>query len=143
MKLSAWARKNDITYQTAWNWFKSGRLPVQAIQTATGTILVANSPPAAQSIAIYARVSSSGQREDLDRQIARLSEYAVGEGWRVTMVLAEIGSGLNGARPKLLKALSSPAVSVLVEHRDRLSRFGFEYIEAALSAQGSSDPRHG
>jgi putative resolvase len=52
-------------------------------------------------------------------------------------VVAEIGSGLNGHRPKLMKLLSDPAVSrIVVEHRDRLMRFRAEYVEAALSAQG-------
>ena len=47
------------------------------------------------------------------------------------------GPGLNGKRPKLRRVLSDPSVSVVVvEHRDRLARFGVEYLEAALSAQG-------
>ena len=40
MKLSQWAKHQGITYRTAWNWFKAGKLPVKAIQTKTGTILV-------------------------------------------------------------------------------------------------------
>lgn len=40
MKLSAWAKEQGITYRTAWQWFKNGKLPVNAIQTKTGTILV-------------------------------------------------------------------------------------------------------
>jgi putative resolvase len=48
-----------------------------------------------------------------------------------------IASGLNGHRPKILKLLADPAVlGVVVEHRDRLARFGSEYIEAALAAAG-------
>lgn len=43
MKLSDWARKTGVTYITAYNWFKSGKLPVKAIQTETGTILVEES----------------------------------------------------------------------------------------------------
>lgn len=40
MKLSEWAKKQGICYKTAWRWFKAGKLPVKAIQTITGTILV-------------------------------------------------------------------------------------------------------
>ncbi len=48
-----------------------------------------------------------------------------------------MGSGLNGHRPKLIRLLRDPKVTTLVvEHRDRLARFGSEYIEAALTAQG-------
>jgi len=40
MKLSQWAKQQGITYRTAWNWFKAGKMPVKTIQTKTGTILV-------------------------------------------------------------------------------------------------------
>lgn len=54
-------------------------------------------------------------------------------------VIEEMGSGLNGRRKKLIKLLKDPlAGTILVEHRDRLARFGFEYIEAALMSQGRS-----
>ena len=51
--------------------------------------------------------------------------------------MCEVGSGLNGKRPKLRRILSDPsALVVVVEHRDRLARFGVEHLDAALSAQG-------
>lgn len=40
MKLSTWAKANDMTYQSAWNLFKKGNLPVMAVQLNNGTILV-------------------------------------------------------------------------------------------------------
>lgn len=140
MKLSAWARKQGVSYQTAWNWFSTGKLPVRAAQMPTGTIIVHEDEAAtAGGVAIYARVSSSDQRADLDRQVARLSEYAAAQGLHVSKVVSEVGSGLSGKRPKLLKLLASRDVStILVEHRERLCRFGFEYLQAALAAQGRS-----
>ncbi len=54
----------------------------------------------------------------------------------VVGVVAEVGSGSDGGRPRLRKLLTDPsAATIVVEHRDRLARFGVEYIEAALSAQ--------
>lgn len=50
MKLSTWAKKNGIAYQTAYSWFKSGSLPVQAKQTATGTILIECDSPIKEAI---------------------------------------------------------------------------------------------
>ena len=48
-----------------------------------------------------------------------------------------MGSGLNGKRPKLRRMLSDPDARVIVvEHRDRLARFGVEHLEAALAAAG-------
>jgi len=137
MKLSEWAKKNGITYRTAWNWFKAGKLPAPAIQTQTGTILIKESGESSGVVALYARVSSADQKNDLDGQISRLLTYANEQGWDVGKSVTEIGSGLNGHRPKLMKLLADNKVRVIiVEHRDRLMRFGFEYVESCLSAQG-------
>ncbi len=86
---------------------------------------------------MYARVSSADQKADLDRQVARLSEFAAINRLRVVEVVREIGSGLNGHRRAMIKILRNPLINtIIVEHRDRLMRFGIEYIEAALAAQG-------
>lgn len=138
VKLSEWAKREGIHYQTAWKWFKQGTLPVPARQTATGTILV-DEPrrEEAGGVALYARVSSSDQREDLDRQVGRLAAWATAQGLGVTATVAEVGSGLGGSRGKLKRLLADPAVgTVVVERRERLARFGVEYVEAALRAQG-------
>lgn len=137
MKLKDWAASNGISYRTAWRWFHQGTLPVPAHQVPSGTILVQASSNVSQGVALYARVSSSGQRADLDRQVARLTQHALANGWRICSVVAEIGSGMNCRRPKLKRLLGDNASRVIVvEHRDRLSRFGFEYIESALLAAG-------
>lgn len=63
--------------------------------------------------------------------------YAVANKMAVTDIVKEVGSGMNGHRKGLVRLLGDPkSTVVLVEHRDRLSRFGFEYIEATLAAQG-------
>jgi len=140
MRLSEWAKREGVHYQTAWRWFRDGQLPVPAIRTPTGMILVevpqASTAPA-KSVAVYARVSAHDQRSDLDRQVARLTEWATGSGMTVDSVVTEVGSGMNGRRRKLARLLSDASVgTIVVEHRDRLARFGVEHLEAALSAQG-------
>ncbi|WP_099319522.1 IS607 family transposase, partial [Mycobacterium ostraviense] len=90
-----------------------------------------------QRVVLYARVSSHDQRADLDRQVSRLTEWASDAGWEVGQVVSEVGSGLNGKRPKLSRILSDPSASVVVvEHRDRLARFGVEHLHAVLAALG-------
>ncbi|MBU4357773.1 MAG: IS607 family transposase [Actinobacteria bacterium] len=140
MKLSEWAKQQGITYKTAWKWYKAGKLPVRAEQMPTGTIIVYPENPVEHGkVTIYARVSSADQKEDLARQISRLKDYAAAKGWTIASVAEEVGSGLNGRRKKLLELLKDPSVGeILVEHRDRLARFGFEYIDAALMSQGRS-----
>ena len=138
MKLSVWARQQGISYKSAWRMWKLGQLPIPAEQLPTRTVIV--HPPTSDTeggVALYARVSSADQKSDLDRQLARLSEFAASRQLRVIEVVKEIGSGLNGHRRAMLRILRDPAVhTVVVEHRDRLMRFGIEYVEAALAAQG-------
>lgn len=140
MKLSHWAAQQGISYQTAWRMWNAKTLPVPAYQLETGTVIV-QTPAAApeDGVALYARVSGSDQKADLDRQLARLSEFAAKRGYRVIETVREVGSGLNGQRPTMLKLLKNPAIQmIVVEHRERLMRFGFEYVEAALAASGRS-----
>ena len=86
---------------------------------------------------VYARVSSSDQQEDLDPQVGRVVEWATQQGYRPDDVVKEIGSGLNGNRRGLRRLVSDHTVSmIVVEHRERLCCFGFEYVEAALAARG-------
>ena len=137
MKLADWARQQGIDYKTAYRWFRSGILPIPSRQLPTGTVLVDPPLSAATGAVLYARVSSADQKADIDRQLARLVVFAGQSDLSVTGTITEIGSGLNGKRPRLLKVLSDPTIKTLVvEHRDRLARFGTEYIEAALRATG-------
>ena len=127
-----------MSYQTAWRWVKSGKMPVPVRQAPSGTWLVDESTaePAGRVVA-YCCVSSADQRADLERQTARVVAGANGLGLLVAEVVAEVGSGLNGRRRKLHRLLSDPQAAVIVvEHRDRLARFGVEHLEAVLSASG-------
>ncbi len=64
-------------------------------------------------------------------------EYATSNGYQVKGAIKEIGSGLNGKRKKLFSILRDPDIkTIIVEHKDRLVRFGFEYMEALLSSSG-------
>jgi putative resolvase len=52
-------------------------------------------------------------------------------------VVKETGSGVNDSRPRLLKLLTAPTITVIVvEHKDRLTRFGFNYLDKLLAMQG-------
>jgi putative resolvase len=138
VKLAEWARASGVHPQTAYRWFREGKMPVPARRLESGTIWV-DAPVAGQvgRTVVYARVSSHDQRPDLDRQVAGLTGWATSNGYVIGEVVTEVGSGLNGKRPKLRRILSDPsACVVVVEHRDRLARFGVEHLEAALSAQG-------
>ncbi|WP_070894238.1 IS607-like element IS1535 family transposase [Mycobacterium tuberculosis] len=139
MNLADWAESVGVNRHTAYRWFREGTLPVPAERVGR-LILVktaASASAAAAAVVLYARVSSHDRRSDLDRQVARLTAWATERDLGVGQVVCEVGSGLNGKRPKLRRILSDPDARVIVvEHRDRLARFGVEHLEAALSAQG-------
>ena len=132
-----------ITYRTAWNHFKDGKI-VGAITSPSGTILV---PEIEQKIeenhiktcVIYTRVSSSENKLNLAGQETRLKEFAEVNGLIVIEVVKEIGSGVNDNRPKLIKMLTENIYDViLIEHKDRLTRFGFNYLELLVKQQGKT-----
>jgi predicted site-specific integrase-resolvase len=139
MRLKDYARQQGISYRTAWRWWKAGKLPGQ--QMDTGTILLESRPTtpggASQGVAIYARVSLAETKSNLDSQAERLSAYCASRGYPVSQVVKEVGSGINDARPKLLALLADQGASlIVVEHKERLTRFGFHYLETLLHNQG-------
>lgn len=139
MNLAVWAERNGVARVTAYRWFHAGLLPVPARKA--GRLILVDDQPADRSrrarTAVYARVSSADQKPDLDRQVARVTAWATTEQIAVDKVVTEVGSALNGRRRKFLALLRDPSVKrIVVEHRDRFCRFGSEYVEAALAAQG-------
>jgi predicted site-specific integrase-resolvase len=139
MNLKEWAEEQGVAYVTARRWFANGKLPVPAYRVG-GLILIGTPVTGVKDVGVtvvYAGVSSADQRPDLDRQVARVTEWATGQHLPVERVVTEVGSALNGRRRKFLALLRDPKVAtIVVEHRDRFARFGAEYVEAALSASG-------
>lgn len=137
MKLSDYAKSQGVSYRTAWSWWKKGI--IKGRQLPTGTILVDVDARDTSAVVacIYARVSSSENKSNLDSQAERLTQYAVAKGYTIYKVVKEVGSGLNDNRKKLNQILSDKSFTVLiVEHKDRLTRFGAHYIEILLSETG-------
>ncbi len=136
MKLIDYAHKMGISYKTAWRWYKAGKLPGKQMDTGTILVLEEDTSQPPEKVAVYARVSSAENRPNLDSQAERLVAYCTAKGYQVSKVVKEVGSGVNDARSKLLALLEDPTVTLMVvEHKDRLSRFGVRYIETLLRVQ--------
>lgn len=144
MKLSEYAKRIGVTRFTAHRWFHQGKIP-GAYQLPSGLIYVPDSifdqekPKSKGLTIVYARVSSSAQRKTtLEAQAERLTQFAIANGWVVDQVIKEVGSGLNDERPKLTQLLMSdlPIDRVIVEHKDRLTRFGFNYLQILADKLG-------
>ena len=136
IKLSTWAKINGYSYRGAYNRFKSGNLQ-QAFINETGRIVVPEAIPEQPiKTIIYARVSSPKQKNDLDIQAKRLEGFCLAKGWLIHSVVKEVASGLNDKRPKLISILKlKDPIRLVVEHKDRLTRFGFNYLETLLNGQ--------
>jgi putative resolvase len=140
MKLSDYAKQMGVRYETAWRWFRDGKIQGRRIGAHTIIITEGQTEPVnepSQRVAIYARVSSAENKSNLDRQAERLAAYCEARGYQVARVVKEVGSGVNDARPKVLALLEDQGVGlIVVEHKDRLTRFGYRYLETLLKTQG-------
>ncbi len=144
MKLSQYAKKYGITYRTAFRWWQNGQ--IKGFQKPSGTIIVTEGEeetPVARAVGamvvVYARVSSLNQKESLDRQVARLEDYCAAKGYQISRIVKEVASGVNDNRRKFLALLADPKVTtIVVEHKDRATSFGFRYLETLLALQGRS-----
>src|SRR4051812_30670179 len=122
MKLSDYAKQQGVRYETAWRWFRDGK--IQGRRVGAHTILIDEAgpepKPAEQATAVYTRVSSAENQSNLDSQAERLVAYCTVRGYRVSKVVKEIGSGINDNRPKFLALLADPSVGrIVIEHKDR------------------------
>jgi len=136
-----------VSYPTLRRWIKEGR--IRAVQTLGGKYRIPESEVRrvlsgavgreVRAVA-YARISSSDQRSDLERQVQHLTQYCSAKGYRVLDVLSDVASGLKADRRGLLKLFShvvnKQADIVVVTYKDRLARFGFEYLEYFFKQHG-------
>jgi len=136
-----------ISYPTLARWVKEGR--IRAVRTAGGKYRIPESEvrriaeglPVSKEVraVIYARVSPS-QKGDLEGQVQYLRQYCSSRGYRVVDVLSDIASGLRTDREGLLRLLNyvinGQVDVVVVTYKDRLARFGLEYLEFFLRQYG-------
>jgi putative resolvase len=129
-------RRWEATGQLRCEWTSGGeerRVPESEIRRLMG--ISGN----ADAVALYGRVSGHGQKDDLDRQIASLKAAFSGR-FAETYTYTDIGSGLNPRRKGLWQMLELVRArrigAVVLTYKDRLTRFGFEYLEVFLEAYG-------
>ena len=141
IRLSQWAAQHGMHRMTAWRHYNAGTLPPELQPKKVGNIIyVLANPytPPGRTVG-YARVSSAEQKPHLQNQANRLWAHAGQNRIPIDEVVSEVASGLNDRRPKLRKLLADPTVhTVIVEHRERLARFGVGMVEAMLQARGGS-----
>lgn len=145
MLVKEWAEREHLHPQTVWKWCRTGKMHVPVERTPSGMWLVHDpkyetpvpSDTRQSRTVCYARVSSAGQKADLQRQADRLKAFALSMGVEAPEIVTETGSGMDDKRRKLKRLLADPTVGmIIVEHRDRLARMNAGLVESALKAQG-------
>src|SRR5215470_11798683 len=101
MKLADYAKHMGVRYETAWRWFRDGKIQGRRVGPHTIIITEGQEELAAvtsRRVAIYTRVSSAENQGTLDSQAERLVAYSTARGYQVGKVVKEVGSGINDAR---------------------------------------------
>jgi predicted site-specific integrase-resolvase len=138
-RLTEAARLLNMSPWTLRRWVYAGRAP--SIQSETGRVYIpawwveeqAGEKPRSSHVrwALYARESSSENTAALASQLEGLRSFAMAKGDTIVQEVSEIGSGINDQRPRLHALLKKRDFDVLlVEHKERLTRFGFRWLEA-------------
>jgi len=134
-------KRLGISFITLKRWIYSGK--IRAVKTPTGRWMIPESEveriisgkAEAREVraVIYARVSSSDQKKDLERQVQYLTQYCSAKGYKVVDVLSDVASGLKTNRRGLMKlfnyVVNRQVDVVVITYKDRLTRFGFEYLD--------------
>lgn len=137
IKPSEYANMMSLSKKTVYVHFHNGSIPGYQDKN-TGTIYLEN-PEFNQDnnrnddltkVVLYTRTSSSQNKQLVEDQLNRLRQYATSKGYTIVREIKEFGSGLNDNRRQLNSLFNDNSFDIIiVEHKDRLTRFGFNYLE--------------
>ena len=144
IKISILARDLGIHRNTLYTWKKEGKIEFVKVnkfnyvtKETYNKFMNIQEKKEEQKVIIYCRVSTPARKNNLETQKERLVNYANAKGYKVHKIYTEIGSGFNDNRVKLQKILDDNDFTILlVEHKDRLTRVGFRYLETLLIKLG-------
>jgi len=133
----------NITKKTLSLWVKSGKIKVKTLPSGRYEYIIdeiqEKNKPEKKNI-IYARVSTSGQKENLERQIERLQTFASSKGIVIDEIYKEIASALNYNRKyyrKLIESILKDEIeNIIIEYKDRVLRIGFEEFKYLCDFHG-------
>jgi len=144
IKISKLAKDLGVTKATIYNWKNDGKVNFVKSKTNRNFVslqdyhdLMGIKLDKESKNVIYCRVSSTQNKDNLKTQKQRLISYCEAKGYSIYKVIEEFGSGINDKRPKLEKLiLEGDFTKIIIEHKDRLSRLGFNYLEMLCKVTG-------
>lgn len=142
LSIGKFAKSLGVSIQTLRNWDKEGKLkPTYVTENGyryySEDLLnkfrnIKNVNKIKKKNILYARVSTKSQKDDLDRQVDNLKQYAYSKGYSFE-IITDIGSGINYKKEGLLKMINlvecGEVDRIIVLYKDRLIRFGYDLIE--------------
>lgn len=142
LSIGKFAKSLGVSIQTLRNWDKEGKLkPTYVTENGyryySEDLLnkfrnIKNVNKIKKKNILYARVSAKDQKDDLNRQIDNLKQYAYSKGYSFE-IITDIGSGINYKKEGLLKMINlvecGEVDRIIVLYKDRLIRFGYDLIE--------------
>jgi predicted site-specific integrase-resolvase len=134
MKAKEIMERYQIHRTTLCRWVKEGRITVSILPSGRYDYLdKISTPKNNRKNIIYARVSSTTQKDNLPRQIERLKSFASANGFVIDEIYSEIASALNYERRKyrqLFKEIVENKIdTIFIEYKDRMLRIGFQDFE--------------
>ncbi|WP_158843977.1 IS607 family transposase [Saccharothrix deserti] len=147
-RISEFALRVGRSASTIRRWEREGR--ITAKRTASGQryftdadvrrVLQPGFEEAGRQTVVYCRVSTRGQKSDLDSQVQAMERFCLGRGLAVDRWITEVGGGMDLKREKLLAVMDAiergEIATLVVAHTDRLARFGFDYLEHVAEKNG-------
>ena len=147
-KINEFAKRVGRTTKTLRRWDESGVLPAKRtagnqryydesdLRKALGIEL----PDVKKKVIVYCRVSSKGQADDLKSQVKAMQTFCLGTGVAVDEWINEMGGGMNFKRKEFLALMqrieAGEIKKLIIAHKDRLVRFGFDYFETFAERHG-------
>jgi len=146
-RISEFAKRVGCGASSLRAWDNDGKFPAK--RSATGQryyteedVRVYLNLPASfdRKVVVYSRVSSNGQKNDLASQVSALEQFCASSGIAVDEWVSEIAGGMNFKRKKFLSLIDDMSLGkvskLVIAHRDRLTRFGFDYFEHLAEING-------
>jgi len=145
--ISQFAKKVNVSASTLRRWDKTGEFKAKKHKSghryydeSDVRSLLNLTPLQDRKVIVYCRVSSSNQKDDLASQVKSMESYCSSNGIKIDELIKEIGGGMNFKRKKFLQLMDDVAKGeiskILIAHKDRLSRFGFDYFSHVCQVNG-------
>jgi predicted site-specific integrase-resolvase len=146
-RINEFAKKLGRSVQTIRRWEVEGKIVAKRLPSghryfddSDVRLMMGGGVPIKRSVIVYCRVSSAGQKDDLASQVSAMETFCLGAGVAVDEWVTEVGGGMNFKRKGFLKILDrmqkGEISKILIAHKDRLMRFGFDLFAHIAQESG-------